>query len=106
MRRRITRMTQEDLTASALSQAHPFQKLAVLEMMAKRFRVNSVTFHPVTRARLIVMRHEGDSKAGAAVYPNGAVSRQNGTIRWDWKRVADSATATIPDAFVAEKVQG
>lgn len=102
MRRRTTRMTQEALTASALATPHAFQKAAILLMIAKRFRVNSINYHPRTGDALVTMRHEGDSKAGCAVYPNGAVSRQNGTIKWDWKRVEDSATATVPDQFVKE----
>lgn len=104
MRRRTTRMTQEDLTASALAQAHPFQKVALMELLAKRFRVNLVSYHPRTRDRMIVVRHEGDPKVGFAVYPNGAAVRQNGTIKWDWKRVEDSAGATIPDPWIADKV--
>ena len=100
MRRRIVRMTQEQLTVSGLRQAHTFQKQAILQMIAKRFHINSVNIHPRTGDVLITMRFDGDTKVGAAVYPNGAVSRQNGTIKWDWKRVADSATATIPDSFV------
>lgn len=101
MRRRKIRMTQENLTASALRTPHEFQKSAILKMIASRFRVNSVNYHPRTEDWLVTMRHEGDPKAGCAVFPNGAVSRQNGTIKWDWKRVEDSAGATIPDPFVA-----
>lgn len=102
MRRRTVRMSQDDLTTSALQTPHAFQKAAILKMIGMRFRVNSVNHHPRTNDRLITMRHEGDSKAGCAVYPNGAVARQNGTIKWDWKRVADSAEATIPDQFIKE----
>lgn len=102
MRRRIVRMTQEALTVSALQTSHAFQKAAILKMIAARWRISSVNYHPTTGDHLITMRHEGDSKAGCAIYPNGAVARQNGTIKWDWKRVADSATATIPDVFVKE----
>lgn len=102
MRRRVQRYSQETLNVLALQQAHPFQKQAVLLMIAKRFHINSVNVHPRTGDKLITMRHEGDSKVGCAVYPNGAVSRQNGTIKWDWQRVVDAASATIPDPFVAE----
>jgi hypothetical protein len=105
MRRKMVRMTQESLTVSALQTHHDFQKEAVLKMIAKRYRVNSVNYHPKNGAILITMRHEGDSKSGCAVFPNGAVSRQNGTIKWDWKRVADSSEATIPDSFVAGEVK-
>jgi hypothetical protein len=102
MRRRIARVSQSELTANALQTQHAFQKTAILKMIAMRYHVHSVNYHPTRGDRLITMRHDGDSKAGCAVFPNGAVSRQNGTIRWDWKRVADAADATIPDPFVKE----
>jgi len=100
MHRRTVRMSQEGLTASALQTPHAFQKAAILKMIAARYHVNSVNYHPYTGDILITMRHDGDPKAGCAVYPNGAVARQNGTIKWEWKRVVDSASATIPDPFV------
>ena len=103
-RRRTTRMTQEGLTAAALAQAHKFQKLAVMKLLGSRWHVQSVSFHPRTGDRMIVMRHDGDGKAGAACYPNGAVDRRSGTISWSWQRVADAATATQPDIFVKDLI--
>jgi hypothetical protein len=103
-RRRTIRMTQDDLRASALATRYPFQKLAIMEMLAKRFEVQAIQYHPRSGNPLVYMRHIGDSKLGAAVYPNGAVSRQNGTIKGSWQRVEDAASATIPDPFVAHLV--
>lgn len=100
-RRRVIRMSQDELNASALVQAHPFQKLALGEMLAKRYNVASIQRHPKTNDRLMFMRSVEDPKLGCAVYPNGSVSPQRGTITGDWKRVEDQAAATIPDQFVA-----
>jgi hypothetical protein len=102
MRRRAIRMSQDQLTANALATASAFQKIALLKLIEKNFHINSINPHPYTGDLLVTMRHNGDSKCGFAVYPNGAASRQSGTIKWDWKRVADSAMATIPDPFVKE----
>lgn len=102
MARRYIRMTQEDLNRSALAQATQFQKAALMKMMLARWRVSSINPSPHCAGVMITIRHEADSKAGAAIYCNGSVSRQNGTIKWDWKRLADSYLATIPDPFVAE----
>lgn len=102
MRRRTIRVSQDDLTCSALATRHAFQKAAIIKMIAARWHVVRVSYHPRTGDVLVMMRHDGDSNAGCAVYPNGAVSRQNGTIKGDWKRVEDAATATIPDQFVKE----
>lgn len=102
MRRRTVRMSQDQLTASALRTPHEFQKAAILKLIAGRFHVNSINPHPTSGDLLVTMRHDGDPKAGFAVYPNGAASRQNGTIKWDWKRVVDSTMATIPDQFIKE----
>jgi hypothetical protein len=94
-------MTQEQLTVKALAEAHPFQKAAMLDLMAKRWRVNSVNYHPRTGARLVVMRHEGDSRAGIAVYPDGSGARSSSpTVKWDWSRVERAAEAVVPDASI------
>jgi WD40 repeat protein len=101
MTRRTTRLTPEDLTAEALRRAHPFQRIALESLMAHDWRVSCVSFHPRTGDRVVVMRHSKDSSIGCAVYPDGSFGRsKTPTVKWDWKRCADAATATIPDIYV------
>jgi len=100
-RRRIIRHTQEDLIRIALHSAHAFQKIAVESLIAHDWRVNSVYYSPRLGNRVIVMRHNKDSAIGTAVYPDGSFARsKTPTVKWDWKRCDDAATATIPDIYV------
>lgn len=100
-RRRTIRLTQTDLNAEALRQAHEFQRIALEELFTHDWRASCVSTHPRTGARVIVMRHAKDSSIGAAVYPDGSFGRsKTPTVKWDWDRAARAATATIPDIYV------
>lgn len=100
-RRRTIRLPQSDLNAQALRVAHPFQRIALEELFEHGWRASCVSAHPQTEARVIVMRHSKDSSIGAAVYPDGSFGRsRTPTVKWDWKRAADAAHATIPDIYV------
>lgn len=101
MARRTTRLPQEVLTSEALHRAHEFQRIALESLLAHDWRVSCVAFHPRTGDRVIVMRHNKDNAIGCAVYPDGSFGRSKSpTVKWDWKRCADAATATIPDLYV------
>src|SRR5581483_3130418 len=101
MARRINRYPQAQLNALALQDAHPFQKIAVESLMAHNWRVSLVSSSPRYGNRVIVMRHNNDSKIGCAVYPDGSFGRsKTPTVKWDWTRCDNAATATIPDIYV------
>lgn len=104
-RRRVRRMSQEDLTREALAQAHPFQKAALLDLLGKRWRVNSVNYSPRGNNRVIVVRHEGDPSAGIALYPDGSGARsRTATVKWEWDRCDRAAESNVPDPSVAHLI--
>ena len=96
MRRRTTRMTQEQLNVKVLAEAHEFQKPVVLDLMARRWEISSVSYSPKSGARVIVLRHQGNSRSGIVVYPDGSGSRAEGKVSWNWDRVERAAEATVP----------
>jgi hypothetical protein len=101
MRRRTIRLSQADLNASALRQAHEFQRVAVQSLLDADWNVSSIT--PSAKGnRMITMRHAKDGTVCTAVYPDGSWARsKTPTIKWEWSRVDRQAEATVPDAYVA-----
>lgn len=105
-RRRTIRLSQEDLTYSGANTVHPFQREAVAHMLQYDWDVSGV--HRDGRGNtLVVMRHRKDSSCGAAVYPDGSFVRSaTPTVKWNWNRVADAASATIPAEFLKRVREG
>jgi len=100
-RRRITRLPYSVLKAEALDRAHEFQKIAITSLFEHDWFVSCVAYHPRSGNRVIVMRHGKDSSIGCAVYPDGSFARsKTPTVKWDWQRCENAATATIPDIYV------
>ena len=94
------RFDQFDLNHLGKTTRHPFQCIAVKELVEKHgWRVSSV--NDSGHAVVVVVRMINDSSIGAAVYPNGSFGRSKSPkITWDWKRAKDLATATLPDPYV------
>lgn len=102
MRRRKIYLTPEELNRSGANTAHPFQREAVAHMLQFDWSVAGVQRDGRGNS-LVVMRHNRDSKVGAAVYPDGGFVRSpTATVKWNWKRVADAALATIPAQFLVQ----
>ena|SRR6478609_6160001 len=99
-RRKTIRLDQFSLNQRGTTTRHPFQCIAVKELIEKHWwRVSSVNYH--NDVTVVVVRMISDSQIGAAVYPNGSFGRSKSPkITWDWKRAIDLATATLPDPYV------
>jgi len=104
MSRRRRRVDQSTLNEYGTTTRHEFQNLAVKELMAHGWRVSSVNYD--RDVVVVVCRMISDNSIGTAVYPNGSFARSKSpTIKWEWKRARDQATATIPDPYVAAIIE-